>query len=159
MTENEEFMQALNAFQGESGQAASSQALDLCGTYKKVRPILAGILPSLKLIPKIGAAAAAAIKALMDVLDAACGAVHPQSAMAGVGLGDDEFSRALAQFQTGAEAAPLPGAQAVNVCDTYKKVKPILNGILPFLGLIPVIGSGAATAIKALMLVLDGICK
>jgi hypothetical protein len=68
---------------------------------------------------------------------------------------DQAFMDAIREF----EASGLAGAAAgLDICAIYKKVKPILNGILPFLKLIPVFGATAAAAITALMTVLDGVC-
>lgn len=50
-------------------QAAS---VDVCGVYNKVKPILSGILPFLKLIPVVGATVAEAVTLLMSVLDKIC---------------------------------------------------------------------------------------
>ena len=64
------FMEAISEF--EASGMAKTEALagvDVCGIYKKVKPILTGILPFIKLIPGFGATAAAAIGALMTVLN------------------------------------------------------------------------------------------
>jgi len=65
------FTQAIAAFEAASVSAQDVDA-DICGIYKKVKPILNGILPFLKLIPVYGATVAAAITALMGVLDNTC---------------------------------------------------------------------------------------
>ena len=49
-------------------------------------------------------------------------------------------------------------APAPNVCATYELVKPVLAGILPFLGFIPGIGARIVNAIRALMAALDVFC-
>ena len=51
---------------------AAAASVDLCGTYKKVKPILEGLLPFLALIPNIGKAVVAALKVLMAALDSHC---------------------------------------------------------------------------------------
>ncbi len=172
---DQQFLEALRAFElqpaAESLDAAittSAAAVDICGTYKKVRPILSGILPFLKAIPVFGAKAATAIQALMAALDVVCPQAGPAAGFtAGIQLAsqqDAEFLHALAAFDApptdfarmgiSVTAAPSLG----DICAIYKKVKPILNGILPFLGLIPVVGAPTAAAIRALMLVLDTLC-
>lgn len=65
------FMQAIEAFEA-SPVSAQDVGADICGIYKKVKPILSGILPFLKLIPVYGATVAAAITALMGILDKTC---------------------------------------------------------------------------------------
>ncbi len=69
--EEQQFMDALAAFE-QSGTDTTAASVDVCGTYKKVKPILQGILPFIALIPGIGKAAAAAITALMLALDSFC---------------------------------------------------------------------------------------
>jgi hypothetical protein len=49
-------------------------------------------------------------------------------------------------------------AASVDLCAIYKKVKPILQAVVPFLSLIPGIGAGVGAAITALMTALDAIC-
>ena len=68
---NQAFMQAIQDFEA-SGVSAKDIGTDVCGVYKKVKPILTGILPFLKLIPVYGGTVAAAITALMGVLDTTC---------------------------------------------------------------------------------------
>ncbi|MGO4880175.1 MAG: hypothetical protein ACLP59_05060 [Bryobacteraceae bacterium] len=71
--QDQAFMDAINAFEKlKAAGGLSAEAIDLCGIYKKVKPILSGILPFIKLIPVWGATAAAAIQALMDFLDGVC---------------------------------------------------------------------------------------
>lgn len=71
--EDSEFMAALNNFQAPQPVAASDAAnIDICATYTQVKPILAGILPFIKLIPVIGPKAFTALSALKSVLDALC---------------------------------------------------------------------------------------
>jgi hypothetical protein len=74
MSNDKSFMDAIKAFEasGIGTGAASAQALDICGVYKVVKPILTGILPFIKLIPGFGGTVATAITALMGVLDATC---------------------------------------------------------------------------------------
>ncbi len=43
-------------------------------------------------------------------------------------------------------------------CETYAKIKPILEAVLPILEKIPVIGKIAA-AVRLLMLLADAVCK
>jgi hypothetical protein len=68
------FMDAIKSFEasGIGTGGASAQALDICGIYKKVKPILTGILPFLKLIPVYGGTVSSAITALMAVLNSTC---------------------------------------------------------------------------------------
>lgn len=151
---DQQFMQALDSFR-ESGAHVTAAPVDICGTYKKVKPILQGILPFLKLIPNIGKPAAKAIEALMAALDAFCAAPAPP-VFAAEGGDETSFNNALAAF-----AEPGGGsiaAAAVDICGTYKKVKPILAGLLPFLALIPNIGKPVAAALTALMTALDAHC-
>jgi hypothetical protein len=70
-------------------------------------------------------------------------------------MADQAFTQAIAAFEASPVTAQDVGA---DICEIYKKVKPILNGILPFLKLIPVYGATVATAITALMGVLDNTC-
>ena len=168
-TSDQEFLAALAAFDQPAAFAAApavtAAPVDVCGTYKKVRPILAGILPFLKAIPVFGAKAATAIQALMAALDVVCPqGGGPVSFAASAAAGDREFLQAISAFDPGMQtadfaASPFAAAPSLSdVCSIYKKVKPILNGILPFLGLIPHVGAPAAGGIKALMTVLDTIC-
>jgi hypothetical protein len=82
MSQDTEFLAALNSFgapqQGTGANVAATANIDICGTYSQVRPILAGILPFIKLIPVIGSKAYTAISTLMAVLDTMC----PSSAAA-----------------------------------------------------------------------------
>jgi hypothetical protein len=152
---DQQFMQALESFR-ESGADVTAAPVDICGTYKKVKPILQGILPFLKLIPNIGKPAAKAIEALMAALDAFCAAPAPP--VFSVEGGDDaSFNNALAAFAEPGGGS-IAAAAAVDICGTYKKVKPILLGLLPFLALIPNIGKAVAAALKALMAALDAHC-
>lgn len=68
---------------------------------------------------------------------------------------DESFMQALESFKTFQASSE---AKAVDICGIYKKVKPILNGVLPFLKLIPVIGDTVVAAVTALMGVLDQMC-
>jgi hypothetical protein len=155
-TSDEEFMEALAAFR-EPGADLAAAAPDVCGTYKKVKPILQGILPFLKFIPNIGKPAAKAIESLMAALDAFCGTspVSSEFSLEGSGVSEENFASALSEFeQSGSSVA----AAAADICTTYKKVKPILEGLLPFLALIPNIGKPVVAALKALMAALDAHC-
>ena len=150
---DQQFMQALDSFREGSADVAAAP-LDICGTYKKVKPILQGILPFLKFIPNIGKPAAKAIESLMTVLDAFC--ASPVSGISGGGDDEASFNTALAEFAEPGSAAVT--AAAIDVCGTYKKVRPILKGLLPFLALIPNIGKAIAAALTALMTALDKHC-
>ena len=154
---DEEFMQALAAFREEVGADVPAAPADVCGTYKKVKPVLQGILPFLKFIPNIGKPAAKAIEALMAALDSFCGTSPVASAFSleGSGVSEESFANALSEFEG---AGGSVAAAAVDICTTYKKVKPILEGLLPFLALIPNIGKAVAAALKALMAALDAHC-
>lgn len=68
------FMDAIKAFEvsGVGTGAIEAKSLDICATYKSVKPILKGILPFIKLIPVFGGTVATAITVLMAALDAAC---------------------------------------------------------------------------------------
>jgi hypothetical protein len=70
-------------------------------------------------------------------------------------MGYDEaaFLEALRSVDT----APEPRTRE-DLCALYKRVKPILEGILPFIELIPIWGKGAAKAIRLLMRGLDVLC-
>jgi hypothetical protein len=70
---------------------------------------------------------------------------------------DSEFLAALNNFKA-PQLAATKGAANIDVCATYNQVKPILAGVLPFIKLIPVIGSKAYTALSALKTVLDALC-
>ncbi len=155
--EDTKFMAALAEFDTpETPGTAVTAGTNLCEVYRKVKPILEGILPFISLIPRIGKPAAAAIKALMAGLNAICGV---SSSLAAETSGEgDAFSMALAEFEDAAPVAVGVAAGPVDICSIYKKVKPILTGILPFLALIPKVGKPAAAAIKALMAALDTIC-
>jgi hypothetical protein len=160
MTQDEAFMNALAEFEKAPAVAKAVSTTDVCGTYAKVKPILQGILPFIQFIPRIGKPSATAIQALMAGLDSIClttttPAVTPPAAFAG-SSSDQAFMAALAEFENPAAAAPF--ATTANVCDTYKKVRPILEGLLPFIGLIPKIGKPTSVAIAALMAALDSFC-
>jgi hypothetical protein len=148
---DQQFMQALESFR-EGAADVTAAPIDICGTYKKVKPILQGILPFLKLIPNIGKPAAKAIEALMAALNEFC--ATPVASFEG---GDEaSFNTALAAFAEPGGAAVT--AAAVDLCGTYKKVRPIILGLLPFLALIPNIGPAIVAALKALMTALDKHC-
>jgi len=155
MTTDEQFMEALASFR-EPGTDVAAAAPDVCGTYKKVKPVLQGIVPFLKLIPNIGKPAAKAIETLMAGLDSFCGTSPVSSAFSLESWAGGDFASALSEFEQpgGSEAA----AATVDICATYKKVKPILEGLLPFLALIPNIGKPVVAALKALMAALDAHC-
>jgi hypothetical protein len=156
--QDDAFMQALAAFDREAVTAA---APDVCGVYKKVKPILQGILPFIGLIPRIGKPAAAAIQALMTGLDSFCGTGAPAPgsvtfAVAAPAASDQAFLAALAEFEQ--SAGGQIAAASIDLCGTYRKVRPILAGLLPFICAIPSIGAAVCAALKALMLALDAIC-
>jgi subtilisin family serine protease len=156
MSQEEQFMRALAAFEEPTADVTAA-GVDVCGTYAKVKPVLQGILPFIRLIPRIGKPAAKAIEALMGALDSYCA---PTSTVFAAGQfagaqGEQDFMQALSAFeQPGADVT----AAGVDICGTYKKVRPILKGILPFIALIPSIGKAAAAAITALMAALDAAC-
>lgn len=66
---------------------------------------------------------------------------------------DKAFMEAVGAFDVRAEAV---GRE--DLCTVYKKIKPILTGILPFIRLIPVWGAKAASAIEVLLRVLGSVC-
>jgi hypothetical protein len=68
------FLKALDNFEAKhvSKKGAKAAAVDICGTYKLVKPVLAGLLPFLAFIPGVGPRIVAPIKALMAGLDAFC---------------------------------------------------------------------------------------
>jgi hypothetical protein len=68
---DESFLQAIEEFKAFQG-SKEALALDICGVYKKVKPILSGILPFLKLIPVYGGTVVAALTALMAAADKLC---------------------------------------------------------------------------------------
>lgn len=157
MVQEEQFMRALAAFE-ETPADVTAAGVDVCGIYAKAKPILQGILPFIRLIPRIGKPAAKAIEALMAALDSFCGAPTAATFATSqpVGAPDEQaFMQALAAFEQPGVDVTTAG---VDICGTYKKVKPILQGILPFISLIPGIGKPAAAAITALMAALDAIC-
>jgi hypothetical protein len=159
MSQNDAFMQALAAFEQES--AAAVPAIDVCGVYKKVRPILQGILPFIGLIPTIGKPAAAAIQALMAGLDSFCGISAPPSggvtiATAAPAVTEQAFLAALAEFEKPGVGQLV--ATSADLCAIYRKVRPILYGLLPFICAIPSIGKAVCAALKVLMTALDAIC-
>lgn len=157
MESDQQFMQALESFRESAAADVTAAPIDICGTYKKVKPILQGILPFLKLIPNIGKPAAKAIEALMTVLDAFCATPIASLSTGSGGSGDDAFNNALAAFAEPGGGS-VAAAAAIDICGTYKKVKPILEGLLPFLALIPNIGKPVAIALKALMAALNAHC-
>ncbi len=69
---------------------------------------------------------------------------------------DEAFVQAIHNFKTAQPSAAITGN---DLCGIYEKVKPIINGVLPFLKLIPVYGATVAEALTALMTVLDMTCK
>jgi hypothetical protein len=69
-------------------------------------------------------------------------------------LDDKKFLKALDDF----EKKPKTLKGVPDVCATYKQVKPILAGVLPFLGFIPGVGPRIVNAISALMTGLDAFC-
>ena len=103
MSQDKEFLAALDSFgapqQGTGANVAAIANIDICGTYSQVRPILAGILPFIKLIPVIGSKAYTAISTLMAVLDTMC----PSSAAA---LSSSAQALSAAGLQGGVESLP-----------------------------------------------------
>jgi hypothetical protein len=67
---------------------------------------------------------------------------------------DAEFLAALKNFET----PRTVDSANIDICGTYNQVKPILTSILPFIKLIPRIGTGAYNAISALKQGLDLFC-
>jgi hypothetical protein len=157
MTQDQDFMAALVPFRQP---LMAAQSLDLCETYKQVKPVLQGVLPFVKAIPVIGQRTAQAIAALMAALDVLCagGASGAKPLQATSADPDQQFLAALDAFQPGS-ALVSAQAEAFDLCGTYKKVKPILKGIAPFIKLIPVVGAAAGTAIELLMVALDAACS
>lgn len=70
---------------------------------------------------------------------------------------DAEFMKALDDIKSNPPAG-AGGTSTEALCSVYTTIKPILQGILPFLSLIPKIGAQAAAAIKSLMAGLDVLC-
>ena len=70
---------------------------------------------------------------------------------------DAEFMKAVEDIKANPPAG-VGVASTQDLCSVYTKIKPILQGILPFLSLIPKIGAQAAAAIKSLMAGLDVLC-
>lgn len=70
-------------------------------------------------------------------------------------MADESFVQAIESFRA---FQASPESTAVDVCGIYRKARPILKGVLPFLKLLPVYGETVAEALTALMGVLDGIC-
>ena len=69
---------------------------------------------------------------------------------------DKTFEAAIKEFE--ASGFSVEAAAAADFCTVYKKVEPIIKGILPFLKLIPVWGATAAAAIEAFLAALDKLC-
>jgi len=150
-----EFLKAVDEIRSTPltlAEAPSTQ--NVCSVYTKIKPILQGIVPFLSLIPKIGAQAAAALKALMTGLDSLCSSSAPISSVKSV-LSLSAVDTAFVKFD--ALASLLPESRT-DICTIYRDVRPILEAILPFLRLIPSIGDAIALAITALIAALDGIC-
>jgi len=96
----------------------------------------------------------------MVALDSFCGSPGPESAFTTFNVvnsiaADESFMQALSTFEQGG-ADEVAGAS--DLCGTYRKVRPILKRILPFIELIPRIGKPAAAAITELIAALDGLC-
>ena len=72
-------------------------------------------------------------------------------------MDDREFSRAIEDFKNFERAGAIAAAPQ-EFCTVYKKVKPILKGIEPFIKLIPIWGATAAEAIDLLTTALDKAC-
>ncbi|GEM_PF-3905075 len=172
MSDNQ-FFDALRVFDGSRPVSAAviaaprpaASSNDLCSTYATVRPVFEGVLPFLKAIPGIGPRIGTAIEALVAALDVVC----PRSSGPTLnaltmtyGRSNDAFFDALRAFPAPTASAALTPAMAAitlpDVCALYKKVKPILDTVVPIIGLIPGFGTAAATAIRALMAILDSIC-
>jgi hypothetical protein len=68
---DEAFVNAIEDFKAAKITSATA-GLDLCGVYAKVKPILSGVIPFLKLIPKFGETIAEALTVLMAALDKLC---------------------------------------------------------------------------------------
>jgi hypothetical protein len=76
-------------------------------------------------------------------------------------LNSKAFLKALDDFDAHQKAPKAMGVAPIpitNVCATYVAVKPILEGILPFLGWLPGVGARIVVAIRALMAGLDIVC-
>ena len=74
---------------------------------------------------------------------------------------DQKFMDAIKAFEASPLRAKAVGAEAVGlpqICPIYKEVRPILEGVLPFIKLIPVYGATIFAAITALIGVLDKVC-
>lgn len=71
--ESKSFLKALDNFEKYQKRIkASKTPVDVCATYKQVKPILQYVLPFLSFIPGVGPRIVAAISALMAGLDAFC---------------------------------------------------------------------------------------
>jgi len=68
---DEAFVQAITAFE-TADIITANVGTDVCLIYRRVKPIISGILPLLKLIPVYGATISEAVTALMSVLDNTC---------------------------------------------------------------------------------------
>lgn len=69
-TDDATFMKAIESFDATTREVVSKD--DLCGVYRRVKPILERILPFIELIPVWGSRAATGIRLLMKGLDALC---------------------------------------------------------------------------------------
>ena len=56
----------------ETSFAKSAEGADLCGEYKKIKPIIEKALPFIRLIPKVGKQIANIIEMLMRIADNFC---------------------------------------------------------------------------------------
>lgn len=73
-------------------------------------------------------------------------------------LDTKSFLLALDNFEKRKLPMKAVKGAAPDICGTYKLVKPILSGLLPFLAFIPGVGPRVVAAIKALMAGLDAFC-
>lgn len=169
MVNSQQFFQALEKFEASAIPAphAFDDTASLCVTYDKVRPIIEGLLPFIKAIPGIGPRIGSAISALIAGLDAICPQPSITPAVGSIaityGAGHEAFFEALRTYQgtaggTLASAEAPAGITMTEICALYKHIKPILEGMLEVIALLPGYGKTAAMAIRALMTLLDGLC-
>src|SRR5262249_3051542 len=130
---------------------------DICAIYNALKPILDRIVPMLRKLPVFGHRIADAIEALRRALDVYCamgagGGPRAES----LSSDDQRFLEALSAFEFPGTAGSR--AEALDLCTTYRKVKPILEPLIPFLALIPTYGTGIAAGLTVLMAALDKLC-